>query len=205
MVGALFIRPMFDAIVAGKKTKTSRFGDKQLWKIGQELYIKEPVYLWGTIGSNPQQKQIVWREHDLSYTGVTYAYDQCVPPDRQDIFWKFKQKLFCPEAAARYGIRITNVGLRPIGKMKVNDFIAEGIERFFALDIESGKGEHQYKVHTTPNQIYSNRDPNEVFKYILRLTDKKFEYNPDQLAWVYDFELFDLPRKDEAANTLDRS
>ena len=197
MVGALFIRPMFDAIVKGIKTKTSRFSEKQTWQVGQVLYIKEPVYLWGIIGAAPAPKDIIWSELDLSYTGVTYGYDAELPPGDENVFWRYKPKLFCPMAAARHFIKITKAERRRLGDMQLADYLAEGITKTFALEIESGKTGVQFHAHITPFEIFSSDDPLEVFKFILKLTDKKYKYDPNQLVWVYDFEKngFNTPLK----------
>jgi len=200
MVGALFIYPMFKAVKEGNKTQTSRFGDKPQWKEGQKLYIKEPVYLYGTVGENPAPEKVIYQKGDAKFTGVEYAWDNGVPANTPDVFWIEKKKLFCPEKAARLFIQVESVERKRLGDFDDDDYKREGLKRNLTLPIPDLKvGEPMPPVAMRPtiewslelaNNLVKTTDTGlQLFYYLLKLTDKEFQYDPDRLAWVYKFKV----------------
>ena len=200
MVGALFIYPMFKAIRAGNKTQTSRFGDKPLWKEGQKLYIKEPAYLYGRVGENPPDNKVIYQKGDAKFTGVEYAWDNGVPANTPDVFWIEKKKLFCPEKAARLFIEVESVTRKRLGDFTIEDYKREGLIRDMSLPIPDFKiGEPSPPLAMRPtivwrlelaNDLVKTADtPLELWEYLLKLTDKDFQYDPERLAWVYKFKV----------------
>jgi len=200
MQGALFIYPMFKAIWSGNKTQTSRFGEKPLWKEGQKLYVKEPVYLSGRVGVTPPDNQVIYQRGDAKFTQVTYAWDGLFPENSADIFWTKKEKLFCPEKAARVFLQVESVEKKQLGDYTIEDYQREGLKRNMSLPIPELKvGEPipplamkpsiEWTLELANDLVLSKDNPLELWKYLLCLTDKKFEYKPEKTAWVYKFKV----------------
>ncbi len=189
MVGALFIYPMFNACRLGLKTETRRFGDKPSWKVGQRLYVKEPVILTGQVGKQADPRKVVYERGELKYTGVQYMWDNPQVPDSPDVFWTIKQKLFCPEKAARYMMQVTNVKRQRLGDMQDFEYRNEGLQQHFAvaLDDRSAPGK-EWRVEMANDLMFSDSDPARVYEYLLNATaGGKKVYNPDALVWAYKF------------------
>lgn len=189
MVGALFIYPMFQACRQGLKTETRRFGEKQNWTVGQRLYVKEPVLLLGDVGKKPKPSAVIWEQGELRFTRVQYLYDDQVLPDSSEVFWIKKQKLFCPQNAARYMIEIRSVKRQRLGDMTEADYHAEGLQQHFAvaLDDRSAPGK-EWRVEMANDLMFSDPDPAKVYAYLLKATaGGKDVYDPDALVWAYRF------------------
>ena len=189
MVGALFIYPMFEACRRGLKTETRRFGDKPNWSVGQRLYVKEPVILTGLIGKKADPRKVVYERGELKYTGVQYMWDNPQVPSDPDVFWTIKQKLYCPEKAARYMIKIVDVRRQRLGDMQDCEYRAEGLQQYFAvaLDDRSAPGK-EWRVEMANDLMFSNSDPAKVYEYLLNATaGGKKVYDPDALVWAYKF------------------
>lgn len=189
MVGALFIYPMFEACRQALKTETRRFGDKPSWKIGQRLYVKEPVILIGRVGKQPREKDVIWQKGELKYTHVQFMWDDPQLPNDPDVFWTIKQKLFCPEKAARFEIEIADMKHQRLGDMEECEYRAEGLQRHFAvaLDDRSAPGK-EWRVEMANGLMFSDPDPAKVYAYLLKATaGGKDVYDPDALVWAYRF------------------
>lgn len=189
MVGALFIYPMFAAARAGEKTETRRFGDKPNWKVGQTLYVKEPVILMGTAGEKPAPERVIYQRGELKYTRAQYLWDDVEIPADPAVFWERKQKLFCPEKAARYQMKILSVKRQRLGDMTDEEYLAEGLKKHFAiaLDDRSNSG-NEWRVHMANDMMFSNEDPAKVYAYLLKATaGGKDVYDPDKFVWAYKF------------------
>lgn len=197
MQGALFIYPMFKAARQGLKTETRRFGDKQNWKVGQRLYVKEPVILTGLVGKQAKPKDVIWEKGELKYTGVQYMWDNPQVPDSPDVFWTIKQKLFCPEKAARYMVEIVDVKRQRVGDMQDCEYRAEGLQQHFAvaLDDRSAPGK-EWRVEMANDLMFSDSDPAWVYAYLLKATaGGKEVYDPNALVWAYKFKWLPYERK----------
>lgn len=197
MVGALFIYPMFQAARQGLKTETRRFGEKQNWQVGQRLYVKEPVILIGRVGKQPREKDIIWQKGELKYTRIQHMWDNPELPNDPDAFWTIKQKLFCPESAARYMIEIRSVKRQRLGDMEDCEYRNEGLQQHFsvALDNRSAPGK-EWRVEMANGLMFSDADPVKVYAYLLKATaGGKKVYDPDAMVWAYKFSWWPYERK----------
>jgi len=201
MVGALFIYPMFQAARHGFKTETRRFGDKPAWKVGQRLYVKEPVILIGRVGKQPREKDIIWQKGELRYTRVQFMWDNPELPNDPDAFWTVKQKLFCPERAARYMVEITGVKRQRLGDMEDCEYRAEGLQQHFAAALDDrSQSSKEWRVEMANDLMFSNSDPARVYEYLLNATaGGKKVYDPDAMVWAYKFLWLPYERKTKLA------
>ena len=123
MKGICFVEPLFNKVVDGSKTQTRRicgFRGKDLsevekakllakcrYRLNEEVYLKEPYI------------------DDLSMDDVFYKYGEEDP--MLDYSYAWKNKLFMPESAARYFIKITGVRIERLQDISDEDCLKEGI------------------------------------------------------------------------------
>lgn len=190
MQGILFIQPMFAACEAGAKTETRRFHDRLQFLPGQVLYVKEPIYLTGKVGETPNPSEIVYTaKSGLQFTGTQYIYDNPALPEGDDIFWQKKQKLFCPEKAARRWVKIGSAYFQRLGDMTESDYRAEGLYKFRVYPVD----EPSYPMWRIdlPGRggVFTDADPAKVYAHLLSATAKgKDVYDPEKVVAVYSFE-----------------
>lgn len=198
MQGILFIQPMFAACEAGAKTETRRFHDRPLYRPGQVLYVKEPVYLTGIVGESPSPEKVVYespvpknevyRPDALRFTGVQYIYDNPALPEGDDIFWQKKNKLFCPEKAARRFVKIGSVYFQRLGDMTERDYRAEGLYKFRVFPVDA-PSYPMWRVDLGKDGAFVDADPAKVYAHLLNSTAKGKEvYDPEKVVAVYSFE-----------------
>lgn len=198
MKGILFIQPMYVACEAGAKTETRRFHDRLQFQPGQVLYVKEPVYLTGTIGqkvrpedvvyAKPAPKNEVYHPDALCFTGVQYIYDNPALPEGDDIFWQKKQKLFCPEKAARRWVKIGSAYFQRLGDMTESDYRAEGLYKFRVFPVDA-PSYPMWRVDLGKDGVFVDADPAKVYAHLLNSTAKgKDVYDPEKVVAVYSFE-----------------
>lgn len=187
---------MFEACRRGLKTETRRFGDKPNWKVGQRLYVKEPVILIGRVGKQPREKDVIWQKGELKYTRIQFMWDDPQLPNDPDAFWTIKQKLFCPEKAARFQIEITDMKRQRLGDMQDCEYRAEGLQQHFAaaLDDRSTSGK-EWRIEMANDLMFSDADPAKVYEYLLNATaGGKKVYDPDAMVWAYKFSWWPYER-----------
>ena len=197
MQGVLLIYPMQVAAWQGLKTETRRFGDKQRWQVGQRLYVKEPVILIGDIGKTPKPKEVIWEQGELRFTRVQYLYDDQALPEGDSVFWIRKQKLFCPEAAARFMIQITDVKRQRLGDMTESEYRAEGLQQGMSIALDDrSPSRKEWRVEMANDLMFSDPDPAKVYEYLLNATaGGKKVYDPDAMVWAYKFNWLPYERK----------
>lgn len=189
MQGILFIQPMFAACEAGAKTETRRFHDRLQFLPGQVLYVKEPIYLTGKVGETPNPSEIVYTaKSGLQFTGTQYIYDNPALPEGDDIFWQKKQKLFCPEKAARRLVKIGSAYFQRLGDMTESDYRAEGLYKFRVYPVDE-PSYPMWRVDLGKDGVFVDADPAKVYAHLLNSTAKgKDVYDPEKVVAVYNFE-----------------
>jgi hypothetical protein len=189
---------MYDACEAGAKTATRRFHDQFKFAPGQVLYVKEPVYLTGVIGEKPPPEKVVYERpapkneiyhpDALRFTGVQYIYDNEALPHGDDIFWQKKNKLFCPEKAARRWVKIGSMNFQRLGDMTESDYRAEGLYKFRVFPVDAASYP-MWRVDLGKDGVFVDADPAKVYAHLLNSTAKGKEvYDPEKVVAVYSFE-----------------
>lgn len=189
MQGILFIHPMFVACESGAKTETRRFHDRWQFLPGQVLYVKEPIYLTGKVGETPNPSEIVYTaKSGLQFTGTQYIYDNPALPEGDDIFWQKKQKLFCPEKAARRWVKIGSAYFQRLGDMTESDYRAEGLYKFRVYPVDE-PSYPMWRVDLGKDGVFVDADPAKVYAHLLNSTAKgKDVYDPEKVVAVYTFK-----------------
>lgn len=220
MKGICFIEPLFNKTVKGTKVQTRRIishedyinaenvilsttdsnqmahfrsvgssedfaGIVVKYKVGDVLYLKEP-YCIGVQGCDTLPSLIYYKysEKDVSFLNKTGLIN--------DIKWK--NKLFMPESAARYFIKITAVRAERLQDITDEDCIKEGIidvefypDEGFPLSI----GHAHYD--DGKNVLYTTRK--EAYKALINSIDGKYSWDNNPWVWVYDYALLDRKEK----------
>lgn len=184
MKGILFKETLFNAVIKGEKTQTRRLVKKpkdfktflqQKDFDSQTFYFAFLVHnTWETYKTKPRYKkdEIIYLKEpylvcDSEYSAEDYIYKYDWHSNPLD---KYKNKLFMPEKAARFFIKITNVRLELLKDITTEDIKAEGIH---LLDENATDKDYLRAWETVWDRINGKIAP--------------FDSNP--YVWVYEFEL----------------
>lgn len=192
MKGICFKEPLFHATVRGSKTQTRRIvkpqpDDGQIWnsilglemkpryKNGELLYLKEPYI------DDLSMDKTFYKFDKADFLEVqhkaSYLFGTGVPPT----LWK--NKLFMPQSAARYFIKITDVRFERLQEITEEDCIKEGIEAFT-------KDERVFK-YGLEGWAWSDmpRSPIEAYARLIGQINGKGTWESNPFVFVYDYEL----------------
>jgi hypothetical protein len=139
---------------------------KPRYKVGEVLYLKEPIREVNGVG-------------DTDYT--QYAYSTNVV-ERSMVKWS--NKLFMPCAAARAFVKITGIRCERLTDISEHDAIAEGIEVLHGTPIGTGYKNYESKdlAHTYKSAVNSFMS---LFRFANKIKLTTVEPNP--WVWVYEF------------------
>lgn len=174
MKGICFVEPLFNKVIREEKTQTRRIAidskvdlslaerDKLLskarYRVGEVIYLKEPYC------------------DDLVIEEIFYKYDNL--KDKMNLgisIWK--NKLFMPESAARYFIKITKVGLERLQEISREDCFKEGIKQV----------NEQFYKHPYCKESWST--PQRAYAHLINYIDGLETWNNNPYVYVYDFHL----------------
>lgn len=133
------------------------------YKVGEIVYLKEP-YVVSKGGR-------VFRKYDKS----DVSFLRYLGEDTE-AKWVWKNKLFMPESAARYFIKITGVRAERLQDISEEDCLKEGIELYNNYD-------GTYGGHSAP------ASPREAYAALINSINGKGTWEKNPFVWVYDFEL----------------
>jgi len=122
MRGICLIEPLFYSTIEGRKTMMRR-KETSNYKIGEVLYLKEPYHIFDEEGDVcPYKCLYKYGKEDF----LTQEEHNAVVTEILKLK-AWKNKLFIPESAARYFIKITGVRKERLQDISDEDCIAEGI------------------------------------------------------------------------------
>jgi len=148
------------------------FEVKSKYKVGEIVYLKEP-YVVSKGGR-------VFRKYDKS--DVSFLRYLGEDTEAKGVW---KNKLFMPESAARYFIKITGVRAERLQDISEEDCLKEGI---VYKPIQS----LSWKDKLTPmwsNGINRYKAPQEAYAALINSINGKGTWEKNPFVWVYDFEL----------------
>jgi hypothetical protein len=206
MKGICFKEPLFYKVVKGEKTQTRRIIPEKIvddyynyddWCLSvtppdipcereyeQEYFMKKHKYL---IGEIVYLKEPYLYEYDREEKGYKYYYKFSTADILElkvigvDIKWK--NKLFMPESAARYFIKITGVRAERLQDISEEDCIREGIIPSFSL----AGGHWHYFIPDKPDEPYHS--PIDAYAAFINKINGNGTWEKNPWVWVYDFEL----------------
>lgn len=135
------------------------------YNVGEVLYLKEPYYVWDEM--DPEDGQI------------SYKFDN---PEKIVPFWE--NKLFMPEFAARYFIRITSVRAERLQDISEEDCLKEGIKIG-----RCGNEIHWMKAFYAPGDNQPYMTARSAYEELINRINGKDTWALNPYVWVYDFEL----------------
>lgn len=140
------------------------------YKVGETVYLKEPYII----------------------TGQTYEYEY-LHENKTDIACikrngGYKNKLFMPERAARYFIKITAVRAERLQDISEEDCIKEGISQ----GVCSGGAFWGVKLTDGTYTSYSD-SPREAYKRLIDKINGPGTWDRNPWVWVYDYDLTNAP------------
>lgn len=158
---------MFQAVLNGDKTMTRRIkaSDKPRYNVGDVVYIAEP-YDDGCMGS------------------YIYKYGHKHKKELTELYG-WKNKLFMPEKAARFFIRITEVRVERLQDISYIDCLREGIEKLFLETPDIYCPNIKYCYYGSE---YFN-SAQEAFADLINKINGEYTWEMNPCVFVYEFEL----------------
>ena len=149
------------------------------YKVGEVAYLKEPYC---------QDCDIIKYENSTEWKAngkFRYKYngDEISELAKDSLgFGKWKNKLFMPESAARYFIKIVGVRAERLQDISGEDCLKEGIVK--------RNNENVYGLNIDTNHISNlGKKPQEAYASLINKISGKDTWDINPFVWVYDFEL----------------
>lgn len=152
------------------------------YKVGETVYLKEPYHKIDMyIGENV--------DDDLYY----YKYGNCdwlTDSEKSKVDAEisklkgWKNKMFMPESAARYFIKITSVRVERLQDISDEDCLKEGIYKLPNLEPCTF-----YGISQNGTDACLGVNPREAYADLINSIDGKGTWERNPYVWVYDFEL----------------
>ena len=148
------------------------------YKVGETVYLKEPYII----------------------TGQTYEYEY-LHENKTDITCikrngGYKNKLFMPERAARYFIKIIGVRAERLQDISEEDCIREGITSYLLDPSKAYTHIKEYGIKDYGIKDYGIKDymggfntPQEAYAALINKINGKDTWDNNPWVWVYDYEL----------------
>lgn len=139
------------------------------YKLGEVVYLKEPY-------CDLKCQGVTWLCNVYKYTDPTALSNQPTA--------KWSNKLFMPQSAARYYIKITSIRAERLQDISEEDCLKEGIQKHLG----------GYKTNYRQPDAKSYLDgyswtPQEEYKALIDKINGKGTWESNVWVWVYDFEL----------------
>ena len=138
------------------------------WAVGDELYIKEPHYLYGFWGI----EEIKGKSRAVFHSnrGVCPKYPDSNPasfdvsPNKATVGFFLRSPLFMPKWAARDWLRVTNLKVERLQEISEEDCVAEGITTVWPKNESCGEYVHLW------NRINGKKHPWERNEWVVAYT-----------------------------------
>lgn len=178
MKGICFKEPLFLSTIEGKKTETRRIAKgKPRYKVGEILYLKEPYIFYD------EKYMELKTTHGLE---IAYKYGNNMTLEEitgeEGLRWK--NKLFMPELAARYFIKITAVRTERLQDISEEACLREGI-------IMSQRD--RMKVYFIPGGKYPYVTARSAYEDLINSINGKSTWDDNPEVHVYGYELTNIP------------
>lgn len=211
MKGICFIEPLFKKTVKGTKVQTRRIishedfinadgvimcttdsnrmahfrspgssedfaGIVAKYKVGDIIYLKEPYYI-DVEGQYTTPPLIYYKysEKDMAFLNKTGLLNSI----------KWKNKLFMPESAARYFIKITGVRAERLQDITNEDCIKEGI---IPISTKNEPLVYQWREQIGPRSAWC-LNPKSAYLALIDSINGKGTWDTNPWVWVYDYVL----------------
>jgi hypothetical protein len=167
MRGICFKEQLFDLTVKGLKTVTRRM--KDIYNVGETLYLKEPYFI-NADGS------------------IDYKFDNKVKHE------KWKNKLFMPERYARYFIQIIDKRQEKLQEITEEECFLEGIQN----EIVAGNFNEDIWFHYFNGiDLICYGNPIDAFAALIDKINGKGTWGSNPIVTRYKFKFIKLLRKKE--------
>ncbi|WP_146697810.1 hypothetical protein [Geofilum rhodophaeum] len=189
MKGICFKEPLFHSTIQMRKTQTRRIANAQPDDIGPRT-TNVLFEDWHGKEIRPKYKvdEIVYLKEpyidDFSMDKIFYKFEKSdktfINTQIPDISNPWKNKLFMPQSAARYFIKITDVRFERLQEITEEDCIKEGIEGY-THDSRS------FIFGWEGNMIYQSHI--EAYAALIDQISGKGTWESNPFVFVYDYEL----------------
>lgn len=208
MKGIIFTEPNFHLTVQGIKKQTRRIVQVPKGAVGVQVQTRAiDGAFWGCYALNENERTInpktgqewvinprykvgetVYLKEPYIITGQTYEYEY-LHENKTDIACikrngGYKNKLFMPEIAARYFIKITNVRAERLQDISEEDCINEGI-KVGRCGNESKWMKAFYMEEDNQPYITARR----AYEMLINKINGKDTWQSNPWVWVYEYEL----------------
>lgn len=176
MKGICFIEPLFNKVVAGEKTQTRRIIKRLNHALDNPKYCE---YVLTTIRPKYKLGEVVYLKEPYVISGkyIIYKFGSTIGQECDKAGVKWQNKLFMPQSAARYFIKITGVRAERLQDISEEDCMREGIEMNNIPHI----GWYWMK------DIYSTDCPILAYERLIDKINGKGTWESNAWVWVYDF------------------
>jgi len=150
------------------------FEIKPRYKVGETVYLKEPYFLY-------DEKYLELKTTNGLEVSYKYGNNLSLEEITGKSGLKWESKLFMPESAARYFIKITDVRAERLQDISDEDCIKEGI-------LEERNWGNGTEWFTYSNGTYSFGTPREAYAALINEINGAGTWKDNPFVWVYDYE-----------------
>lgn len=184
MKGIMFTEPLFHKVVKGEKTQTRRIIKRLNHALDNPKYCE---YVLTTLRPKYKLNEVVYLKEPYVITGkyIIYKFGSTIGQECDKAGVKWSNKLFMPESAARYFIKITAVRAERLQDISEEDCFKEGIKLHQILRLNERWFENGLvdKSNTTTGYLTAQ----EAYAALIDKINGKGTWESNPWVWVYDF------------------
>lgn len=204
--GICFTEPLFHKVVKGEKTQTRRIVDFARYK--DRIFIDDKIVVCETQNQGdiivvvncddarmftikPRYKvgEIVYLKEPYVISGkyIIYKFGSAIGQECDKAGVKWNNKLFMPEYAARYFIKITGVRAERLQDISEEDCLKEGI--VLHQIIRLGQRWYLNGLKDNNNNEMGYETAQKAYAALIDKINGKGTWERNPYVWVYDFKL----------------